>query len=102
MIPSLETYVDFLETRILIVDSTAAFGTVVEQSKPAPRPFNFHRRDARGDKEKLKVFYTLKADYKCLICKRNHLSNRCDELSRIPIHERRTKVHSCGACINCL
>lgn len=78
-IPTLNMYLDFLETnRITILECTASFSV---DSTPTPlkiasKPFNFPRRDGRfdKDKDKFKMMYTLKADFQCLICKKNHLS----------------------------
>lgn len=102
VIPTLETFLNFLETRITILESTASFCTVVPPQKTTSKPFNFPKRDYKSDKDKVKTFYTLKAEFKCLICKKNHLSNRCDELNRMTVRQRREAVHKSGVCFNCL
>lgn len=102
VIPSLEIYLNFLETRITILENTATFSVNAQSPKNIPKPYNFPKRDTKFDKEKIQTFYTLKAEFKCLICKKNHLSNRCDELNRMSIRERRSAVEKSGVCFNCL
>lgn len=97
-IPSLQTYLDFLETRITILENTASFSIATPCLKT--EPFDFSIRDPMH--EKVRSFYTLKADFKCLICNGNHLSNRCDSLSSMSVRKRREAVKNSGVCFNCL
>lgn len=92
VIPTLESYLNFLEARINILENTVSFTTLV----------NHHKQPMIVKREfKAKAFYTLKAEFKCLICKKNHLSQRCDELYRMSASERRAAVHKSGVCFNC-
>lgn len=109
-IPSLEIYLNFLDTRITILESTVSFSTLAtpqvqsshqnSQLKMHNNSVGFVNRDHAT--ERVNAFYILKAEFKCLICKNKHLSNRCDELHRMSVKERRDAVHKSGVCLNCL
>ena len=101
-LPSLEVYLSFLETRITILENTSSFPEVTMPSESAIKPSNVTKYDCKSNKESVKAFYTLKAEYKCLICKRNHLSSRCDELNRMSVNKRRAAIEQSGVCMNCL
>lgn len=101
-IPSLNTYLNFLETRITIIDNTAMFCAASSPPKSTEKPYIYPKQDHKLENEKIKSFYTLKADFKCLICKKNHLSNRCDQLNRMTVRQRREAVSKSGVCFNCL
>lgn len=99
-IPELNNYLEFLEARIAIVENTLTF-TSTKQQRPDQRPF-VNDRHNKFDRERAKIFYTLKADHQCSICKKNHLTTRCEEIFRMPRNERRAAVHKSGVCFNCL
>ncbi|XP_055309492.1 uncharacterized protein LOC129573205 [Sitodiplosis mosellana] len=97
-IPELTTYLDFLSTRMSILQTTDAFGKGIDsRNKPA-----YHRSNQPKDKSGPRMFYTLKSDYKCVICQRNHTSTRCDEMLRMSVKERREAILKHGLCFNCL
>lgn len=94
-VPALQSYLDFIETRITVLESTETF---ITRSKTTTYPkAPFQNIDKRA-----KVHYTLKSDYKCSICKRNHIPSRCDQLGHLPVRERRSTVQKLGLCFNCL
>lgn len=99
-IPSLDAYFDFIETRIGILQAATFMAqpehNIIEKGKKPLR----HAFDDR--REKVNIHYTLKSEYKCVICKQNHLASRCDELRRMSVQERRTAVQKNGLCFNCL
>lgn len=95
-IPTLKRYLEFIETRITILESTDTF---VIRSKPT----NQHQKASPQHNDKrVRVHFTLKTEYKCVICQRNHVPSRCDELARMPVKDRRPVVQRNGLCFNCL
>lgn len=88
-IPTLQKYLDFLESRINIVDSTTEKPLVEANASMQT-----------GDKES--VFYNLRSDYQCAICQRNHLPSRCDKLAQMAVADRRSAVKKANICFNCL
>lgn len=100
-VPSLAHYLDFLDSRMTILETTETFPTTSNQY----RAKSFAKNQAQphhNQNNKAKILFTLRADYKCAICARNHLSSRCDELPRLSVHERKTAVDKAHACTNCL
>lgn len=102
-IPTLDGYLNFLEARIAIIENTSTFATANREyrHRSEQRP-NMRDNGYKADKEKVKTFYTLKADFKCALCQKNHLTTRCEEIYRMPHRERRAAVHKGGVCFNCL
>lgn len=98
-VPALTTYLDFLTTRLLILQSTESFNKSTDvRNKPFVRPSHSQPKEKAGPR----MFYTLKTEYKCVICERNHVAHRCDELGRMSVKERRAAVLKHGLCFNCL
>lgn len=100
-IPTLQQYNDFLESRVVILESTQTF-TVREnlnqrRDKPNTRP-----NVPLQNKEKPRIFLTLKTDYQCVICQGNHVASRCDELPKLSFQERKAAVQRNNLCYNCL
>lgn len=101
VVPSLETYLSFIETRIGILQS-ATFMThfediVFEKDEKSMS----HASDDRQE-ETINIHYTLKSEYKCVICKQNHLASQCNKLRHMSIQERKEAVKKNGLCFNCL
>lgn len=99
-IPTLKMYVDWLETRITILETTQKF-RVQDNRRQKPINKQFPQK-AYQNKEPAKAFYTLKSDFQCVICKRNHIQTRCDELLRMTLQERKRTVQKHNLCSNCL
>lgn len=105
-IPPLQTLLDFLNTRIAVrtgMDDNFPLPSQndkIDQSwrkSPArPNPFMNHKRDT-----KVRSFYTLKPDYQCALCEKNHLPSRCNEIVNIPVKERHTLIRQKNLCFNC-
>lgn len=98
-VPTLNQYLEFLEARLLILETTEVIPNV-QKGKPFVK--NNGQPHFNQNNNKAKVFFTLRTDYKCTICTRNHLSSRCDELPRLSGQERRAAVKTANACTNCL
>lgn len=100
--PNLSKYVEFLETRATILENNEIFSMYAQQSrsKSFVKPVIAH---PSLQKERPKILFTLRNDYECDICKRNHLSSRCDEVGRIQnVKDRIMAVKKSGVCYNCL
>lgn len=102
IIPSLTTYLNFLSTRVSILQSVDALGNASQNGSQTKLTNHRFRQTQSKDKNSPRLFHTLKADYKCVICQRNHIPTRCDELVRMPIEQRKTVVSQNGLCLNCL
>lgn len=99
-VPTLKSYVDFLDTRIVILETTQSFlGQERSSSKPASKPFHPKMQQS---KEQIKAYYTLKPEFKCVICTRNHIQTTCDELARMTLPDRIKTVRKHSLCVNCL
>lgn len=99
-IPTVKMYMDWLETRITILETTQDFRVhEIRPQKTATKPF---QPKAHHTKEPIKTLYTLKSDFQCVICKRNHIQTRCDELLRMPLNERKRTIQKHNLCANCL
>lgn len=70
-VPTFNQYLEFLETRIIILDTTLSTYAGLSKAKPPIKPTAAMQLQA---KDKAKIFFTLRSDYKCTICQRNHLS----------------------------
>lgn len=110
-VPKLSTLLDFLQVRITVLETTEAFTAVAQQPERLTKPQKFptaHKQinDQRNymDKhhDKLKAFFTLKEDYKCGMCDKNHLASRCTEIGRMHLKDRQARVRKNGLCENCL
>lgn len=104
-IPEWKAFVEFLEVRITVCETTENFSTVepierqtkVNFKQPNPKQ-NF---DQKRPIERVKAFYTIKSDYKCALCGRNHLPSRCDELGKMSAKNRIAVVRKNNLCDNC-
>lgn len=105
-IPDLRTILDFLQVRITVCDTTESFPV----EKPVERSVKTHNKfqsnnkppnDPRKPIEKPKLFYTIKSDYKCVFCAKNHLPSRCDALSRMAVRDTTVIVKRNNLCENC-
>lgn len=103
-IPALTKYLDFLSSRVSILLSAETFNKshgVLNDSYTKPTT----HRSVHGQSEiddNARVFYTLRLDYKCVLCQGNHFVSRCDKLNRMTVEERREQVQKHGLCYNCL
>ncbi|XP_055305902.1 uncharacterized protein LOC129570356 [Sitodiplosis mosellana] len=105
-IPPLKTFLEFLETRIIVrsgMDSNDQVpGQSEKQQKSFVKPPQKVNSFAHNNKDKnARSFFTLKAEYKCVLCGKNHLPSRCDEIVRISAKERHTLVKQNNLCYNC-
>lgn len=104
-VPSLDTYLNFLDMRVTILENTASFSTFIEQPN-RPRmvdtSLNSYPICDTTEEKPSQSYFIVKDDVKCWICNGNHLSNRCNTIRRIPVQNRRALVQKSGACINCL
>ncbi|XP_055306794.1 uncharacterized protein LOC129571052 [Sitodiplosis mosellana] len=109
-VPELKVLLDFLRTRITTLETTEHFSSEREKtpvSEKTPKS-NFkaqsnHKPSFENKKQadKIKAFYTLKPDYKCLLCGKNHLPSRCDELIRMSLADRVKVIKRNNLCENC-
>lgn len=105
-VPTLRKFLEFLETRITVCETTDTF--IIDRPadctvKPAPKyqPNPKFVADQKKGAERFKSFYTIRADYKCLFCGKNHLHSRCDALERMPPKDRNAIVRRNNLCANC-
>lgn len=99
-VPTLKSYLDWLETRITILESTQEFCSS-DNRRPKVASKTVHAK-WHQQKDPIKTLYTLKSEFQCIICKRNHMQTRCDELSRMSVSERKKIVQKHKLCSNCL
>lgn len=98
-VPTLKTYLQFLETRIMILETTQSFGNQDNRRMRTPQKPVFQK--SPQNKEPIKALYTLKSEYKCVICGGNHIQTRCNDLSRTPVHKLMQIVQDNKLCANC-
>ncbi|XP_031622711.1 uncharacterized protein LOC116340379 [Contarinia nasturtii] len=98
--PALSVYIEFLETRITVLETTETFLVSTKSFSQVQRPLKVWKNS--GNHHKAAIHYTLRVDYQCVICKRNHTATRCDELGRMPVTDRRKAIEKNNLCCNCL
>lgn len=96
-LPNLSQLTDFLETRLIVLESTETYQTDCKMETQKIKSV-----DKRWQNQKVKSFLTLKEEYKCPICSSNHLVNRCNKLLSIASHERCKIIEKLNLCCNCL
>lgn len=113
-IPKLSVFLEFLQTRITILNTTESF-TSANQSIEKPLKSNSkqvsnqkHPFDFKKNHDKPRAFFTLKATYECVLCKgipdsshRNHLPSRCTKFPRLPVNDRQALITRNKLCLNC-
>lgn len=103
-VPELRKLLEFLEMRIIVTETTETFSdrTTDRASKALQKPQPYKQPyEQKRALDKVKTFYTIKSDYKCVFCAKNHLPSRCDELSRMPPKDRNSIVTRNNLCANC-
>lgn len=105
-IPPLKTLLNFIEVRITVLETTEMHPQMNSGPERGHKPF-FKQNVASGahyanQGDKIKAFFTLKSEYKCALCGKNHLPSRCDELSRIDSRNLLPLVKANNLCENCL
>lgn len=105
-VPELKTLLDFLETRIVTCETTETFSntqSIERNSKANGKQQTNYKPSFENKKpfDRVKAFYTLKSEYKCVLCEKNHLPSRCDELIKMSASDRLTLVKRNNLCENC-
>lgn len=106
VVPALDKYLNFLDTRLLVLETSRMFvaqhanSTATKPSNPA-KPIQTKPIHGQWNAQKAQIHFTLKADYKCVICKKNHIASRCTDLNRMTIQERKSVIKNNSLCINC-
>lgn len=106
-VPKLSTLLIFLQTRITVLETTDSFSSCNKQIERAsnnwskPQTNQRPSFDAKRTHDKHKTFYTLKSSYECGLCKKNHLSSRCTEISQMSMKDRHAVVARNKLCSNC-
>lgn len=72
------------------------------EEKPS-KPF-YHQKPSFENKrpnDRAKAFLTLKPDFECALCQKNHLPSRCDMIKNKPVAERIASLRRHRLCENC-
>lgn len=106
-IPKLKVFLEFIEMRITVLETTEEFLSLERQEETPVRPVIKPHHNARfvsdqkRPSEKVRTFLTLKQSYQCVFCKKNHLPSRCSDIKNLSIKDCQSKIDNNNLCANC-
>lgn len=105
-VPKLRTLLDFLLTRITVLETTETFATATHPERTqknfsSPKLNNENKRSNEKGNERVKSYFTLKETFKCALCGKNHLPSRCLSLNNMSARDIQIKLKEHQLCENC-
>lgn len=101
-IPALTTFIEFLETRITIVETTASYQCNNKAAnKPNAQPNRQKPLDNRIPIKAGASFLNIESRFNCFICQNKHFAVKCPELVRASPAERKVILDKNSLCENC-